>query len=38
MLKVKYPGEPKNIQDIYDEYTEDRHYIRFNHTRWKDLP
>ena len=37
MLKVKYPGEQKNIEDIYQAYTEDKHYIRFNHTKWKDL-
>lgn len=37
MLKVKYPGEAKDIEDIYKEYTEEKHYVRFNHTHWKDL-
>ena len=37
MLKLKYPGEAKNMEDLYEEYAEDKHAIKFNHTRWKDL-
>lgn len=37
ILKTKYPGEPKDIEDIYEEYAEDKHHVKFNYTRWKDL-
>jgi hypothetical protein len=37
MLKVKYPGEFKDVDELYDEYTEDKYYINFSHTQWKNL-
>jgi hypothetical protein len=37
MLKVKYPGEAKDMEEIYEEYAEDKHHIKFNFTKWKDL-
>ena len=37
MLKVKYPGEAKDAEEIYEEYAEDKYHVKFNHTYWKNL-
>ena len=37
MLKVKYPGQPKNVNDLWDEYSEEKYHIEFKQTQWKNL-
>lgn len=37
MLKTKYPGEPKYLEELYNELIEEKKFLKFNHTEWKTL-
>ncbi len=37
MLKTKYPGEPKYLEELYNQLIEEKKFLKFNHTQWKNL-
>ena len=37
MIKTKYPGEPKYLQELYNELIEEKKFLKFNQTQWKNL-
>lgn len=37
LIKTKYPGEPKYLEELYNELIEEKKFLKFNHTQWKNL-
>lgn len=37
MLKTKYPGEPKYLEALYEEYAEEKRHVKLNQTQWRNV-
>jgi hypothetical protein len=37
LIKTKYPGEPRYLEELYNELIEEKKFLKFNHTQWKNL-
>ena len=37
LIKTKYPGEPKYLEELFNELIEEKKFLKFNHTEWKTL-
>ena len=37
ILKVKFPGEAKKVNDLWEDYSKEKYHIEFRRTQWKNL-